>query len=101
MNKAQAVLDRAAEVIEDRGWRQGEHSWHWDHHNDPVCAAEAINIASVELDWRSVAGFAMEEVKKRTGANGVAQWNDRPTTTEREVIRILRNESLTEGFPSV
>lgn len=107
----QALLTRAADIIEERGWYQGS----WAGNDGCVCAWGALNIAIAEA-----AGLVNDEAAKppdpdffpgdlynahaeaelvlsRTinrAANdtyvGIEKWNDEPGRTKEEVQAMLR-----------
>ncbi|KPC75258.1 hypothetical protein ADL26_08170, partial [Thermoactinomyces vulgaris] len=109
----QALLERAAEIIDQRGWHQGDYA----DHNGCVCTLGALRIAAAGLptdapfwDARSaaldtsgrfngpgydqvdLAAVALEEYLSGHGieAFGIAEWNDHIAASKEEVTAALR-----------
>ena len=110
------VLNRAADVIEERGWTQGGDSndQPWDGPNG-VCLEGGI-AAAAGLDRRFggfpdlyngcpayeavVSHLGLNPMPKRGGApimDAVWQWNDKPGRTASEVIEVLRACAVIEA----
>lgn len=92
--EAQAVLCRAAELIEERGWTQGE----WTARNGAMCVSQAITEAAYEktMGEGSLRGFnrslmAKQLLRTRTHRSAIA-WNDMKSRKKEEVIAKLRGE---------
>lgn len=92
----QKILVRAAEIIEDRGWVQGNYSTPRKNSKGeeipgPVCASRAITDAAKDLGAtereRWDARYAVFEV---TGRDSIATWNDQGKRTKEGVLEALR-----------
>lgn len=91
------VLERAATILEDRGWYQGDfYPPGADERTAPVCAGAAIHVAlglhplgdvklSPTLVWD-----AGQYLADYVGYVDVGDWNDRPERTRGEVLATLR-----------
>ncbi len=86
------VLDRAADLIEERGWHQGGAGWGGD---GSLCV---INACS-QVDRRMGAWLdATDRVMDYLGINGgLAGWNDAPGRTQAEVVGVLRAAAVVEA----
>jgi hypothetical protein len=78
---ARRILLGAAEIIEQRGWCQGD----FQDGNGRVCMLGAISISSVSSPMGE-AGNAIVLL----GLKSVTQWNDTPGRTKEEVVARLR-----------
>lgn len=97
MNIAE-VLTRAADVIDERGWCQGE-AW---APGGQVCAHgaiwEALGIDRIDYDQgelttgaRPVFGAACDAIRRHIGpGRSVTGWNDEPGRTKDDVTAALR-----------
>jgi hypothetical protein len=86
------ILYRAIEIIDERGWIQGNYETPKKNEKlpGPVCAARAINLASQELGGSEEQRWdARNAVIALIGAPCIACWNDKGKTTKQEVSRIL------------
>jgi hypothetical protein len=82
------VLDKAAKIIEERGWCQGKEAF---RSGGPTCAAVAIGIAApVGTGLRGQAERFLHHWLTPTPRN-VIFWNDAPGRTADEVITALRS----------
>jgi len=79
------VLDKAADVIVERGWCQGQ----FRNSAGQVCALAAVHTAARTTPFTWVADEALGIIRKRVGMS-VAYWNDAPERTADEVITALR-----------
>jgi hypothetical protein len=93
MGDLKAVLAKAADLIEQHGWIQGDYG----NPDTGFCAAGAI--------WWAIAG-RKRDISLETsphngsfvaaldmlpyGVGGAASWNDNPRTTKEDVIQALR-----------
>lgn len=91
------VLNRAADMIEARGWRQGMSA----SIGGPVCAGEAFDLAldeEVGIDYHPTRVQVMMALANRLGVvvplhgamDAIVHWNDDPRRTEAEVLATLR-----------
>ncbi len=85
----QRVLNRAADLIGERGWNQG--NWQ-SSATGAVCVMRAIRITA---DGNGEYDQAVTEVMRRTGATGepvasVTSWNDSPARMRHEILDMLR-----------
>jgi hypothetical protein len=87
----QAVLDEAAEIIEQRGWTQGEMGDPWI---GPRCMLGAIYSATPgDEQLRSECTRAIAERISPAGGDAETQisiWNDRHGRTKTQVLARLR-----------
>ncbi len=80
------VLDRAAGVLEERGWCQ--HSFF--HRDGRVCAVGALAVACEQIHApRSVRGDAIYVLAALTHCDPTV-WNDTGGRTKEEVVGLLR-----------
>jgi hypothetical protein len=102
--KPSEILDKAAELLEEKGWCQRREM---DPSTGAMCARGAIKRAigarTIRLDKayflddlreeedHVVAMHAMRYVKETTGADHIPHWNDSPMRTADEVITSLRH----------
>lgn len=88
------VLRRAADYIEEHGWAQDTEVSHFGE----VCTIAAMDVVCLHscllglslggrLCVRCVAG---DELRRATGDDDLARWNDTPGRTASEVISTLR-----------
>lgn len=101
------VLDRAADLIERNGWWQ---NFYYDLGTDlpkrecAVCARGAINLAAngrTPDRLSDVGQNALSALERYLGISGdhphsVADWNDAPERTAKEVIAALRGAAAAE-----
>jgi hypothetical protein len=85
-----AVLDRAADLIEERGWIQGRCK-----DETGICALHAIDLATPDDDDDEMYWHTSEAVWQRVGWN-ITGWNDAPGRTAAEVIAALRAAAESE-----
>ena len=91
MERAAAILNRAAELIEKDGWIQGN----WREHG-ARCAGQAIYDAlpyRMDFSASDSAWVAMRrQIGKQRGDTmfEIAHWNDAPGRTKDEVIATLK-----------
>ncbi len=88
---------RAAELIEERGWCQGD----WCDGDGHLCVNAALIVAADPtfelpirrpLNWPRAAAEAHGELAETIGDYDTTTWNDEPDRTEAEVIAALRAE---------
>ncbi len=111
------VLDRAADLIEERGWTQGGGGWFPESLpcDAPLCAEGALKAACVEAaalegghytdfhygrDWMKTGEQtgALRAVRNYLDdASPVFAWNDEPGRTGPEVIAVLRAAAVVEA----
>lgn len=104
------VLNRAADLIEERGWNQGgdDGAWHPRPGSaGPLCIEGALNaILGIRNKWmcpawRAVASHLMGrpdvQINPISGLPIVFAWNDRPERTQNEVIEVLRACAVIEA----
>ncbi len=84
----QWVLNRAADLIEERGWCQGE----GESATGALCLYSAINQAEPGIFLRALADREVRRrVRKRVDIpTGPIKWNDTPGRTVDEVLNLLR-----------
>jgi hypothetical protein len=114
MERTSEVLNRAADLIEERGWAQGP-AWDWYGDGSALCLEGAIGIAAgiptESTTWQPhnecPAGVAVREYlglaavapyprTVRDGSQPLWTWNDEATRTAAEVIEVLRAAALIE-----
>lgn len=98
----QALLNRAADILDERGWHQGDFA---DSDDRCVCLIGAINLAYAEAeglpllatgdhigydDYNEAYGDAIVRVYAATGEAFATAWNDAPGRTKDEVQEMLR-----------
>ena len=92
----QRLLLRAAEIIEQRGLRQG--GFGGDSPDDSVCTLRAIDIAVKEfgLDKNAYNGWGAPRsaIMAYTGCDSVIIWTDNEARTQDEVIGVLRGAAM-------
>lgn len=91
------LLDKAADVIIERGWHQGDYQ---KPGGEAVCAMGALFAAAARsprtaglntADPRSAAAVAATCLKRHLGIeSSLPAWNDSPGRTEDEVLAALR-----------
>lgn len=86
----QALQNKAADLIKQRGWRQGS-----SRSDDRLCLVKAIAQAvwPHDNDYFPVA----EAIVERLGLSNrydLVDWNDHEDRTEAEVLAVLRGELL-------
>ena len=79
-NETAAALRRVLYYLEEHGWCQGTAQ----NRNGNVCIEQAIHRVGGGLHSAS-AKFVLDV----TGSNGIARWNDSPTTTFADVRAVL------------
>lgn len=80
------ILARAAQIIEERGWRQGELG---DPDIGPRCVLGAVNnVRCGTPRYAKAIGLIQEQI----GTNRIAEWNDDPSRTLPQVLAMLRGE---------
>ena len=102
MDNVGRVLDRAADIIEENGWCQGELARTLDGEgcfpNDPraasFCIEGAVKLAS---DGDGMLQFNAFHRMKRALSESPADWNDRASMTKGRVIRNLRMMARSEA----
>lgn len=89
------VLDRAADLIEKRGWMK-----HAMKYEGRICALQAIRLAArreAPLFLFGVSELTLEARYRMTrhGTNGtsIPYWNDYPDRTKEEVVNALRHSA--------
>lgn len=89
MSSVKDDLLKAADIIEERGWCQGN----WKNGQGQLCILAALETATTERGRPNSLRPAIVAVKARIGiANGsLAQWNDSPFRTKDEVLAALRS----------
>lgn len=86
------ALDKAAEVIETRGWFQGDlYANGEDDGACAVCAWGALIVAKkAGGDSEHSTMRERSAIRAVTGVAALANWNDTPGRTKDEVIAVLR-----------
>lgn len=81
------VLTRAAQLIRERGWIQGD----FDDASGAVCLWGAVRTASHDLGGETAELDAMDVLRRRIGDADVSapMWNDARGRTIDEVLRLL------------
>ena len=104
------VLNRAADLIEERGWVRGSKGWGIFRDDSPLCLEGGI-LAALGVKWDDVdlSEFvecpAYRAVESYLGIdfdpNGdlieIWQWNDEDQRTANEVIEVLRACAVIEA----
>lgn len=95
------IRERAARLIEERGWHQGN----WKGSDGSLCLEAALWIAAGVRDpeklhdqWPPIVREIDAEIKQELGLAGpnfppersLAPWNDAPKRTKEEVLAALR-----------
>lgn len=82
-------LDRAADIIEERGWARGKFV---NRRTGAVCSLEAIRRAAPSKRARDEMRWAlMKEIERPDGKPAsVMYWNDRLPNNRRKVVRTFR-----------
>jgi hypothetical protein len=88
-HRSSRILARAADIIRDRGWHQGD----WTDSQGAVCALQAIRLAAGD-DTDAAADAAavlLDRIRNQFGdhASSVPGWNDRRERTEADVLYLL------------
>lgn len=103
------VLNRAADLIEERGWGQGAETWaHRAEITGPLCLEGGVMAAAGVAHWqlytecpafRAVAVYLDRTPmpKSRDAADQVWYWNDQRDRTAAEVIEVLRACAVIEA----
>lgn len=80
------VLTRAAQLIRERGWIQGD----FDDATGALCLWGAVRTASHNLGGEVAEVAALNVVHERLGRDvGIPLWNDAPGRTVDKVLRLL------------
>jgi hypothetical protein len=99
------VLNRAADLIEERGWTKGTGGWPGHrNHCGPLCLEGGL-LATLGVDWSDPSAVcdaqythawkAMADYVGRTPLF-LFMWNDVQGRTQAEVIEVLRAAALIE-----
>lgn len=76
------IILRGIEVINNQGWVQGHYSTKDGRH----CVMGALRAA---VNYTQPIMPAVDAIKAVTGCSSITVWNDLPTTTVEEVIRVM------------
>lgn len=95
MNTAE-VLERAADLIEERGWWQQDEEC---EQGDSLCAQLAIAAAKTEIEFEYMERFVPEQLlmehlgieSTRNWLDPLFNWNDDPIRTKEQVVKELRS----------
>lgn len=99
------ILNKAADLIEERGWGQGSETWN-NHNGAGLCLEGGILAATgmkLTDDFEACPAYravwAHLENDDRWGAyrGSLYNWNDAPGRTAEEVIEVLRATALIEA----
>lgn len=105
------VLRKAIDVLEERGWHQGDYTVDWDKDDGPVCAAGAIGVAcgvpSFDAACSLAASFPLEAFAKFLGPDPMVQtreeyraidtvagFNDDPSRSYEDVVLALKHAAV-------
>jgi hypothetical protein len=88
------VLDRAADLIEERGWWQDRRDFPWL--SGGLCAANAIASAQ-DCNGYQRAYDALIAYLGVPDLSDIWRWNDEPDRTSAEVIEVLRACAVIEA----
>jgi hypothetical protein len=103
--KTSEVLNRAADLIEERGWTTGEGWPEADPEVTALCleggimAAQGMTLSNQAGLFTCPAYRAVRDYldwQPKIGQTYLFQWNDRPNRTAAEVIEVLRACALIE-----
>lgn len=90
------VLHRAADILEEWGWKQRASVWDGMTHR-ATCLLGAVHLATIDLQGRGGRSYISplcDTSKALDGAFGAPQqawrWNDEPGRTKAEVVALLR-----------
>lgn len=89
------ILDRAADVIVERGWCQ----WQYEDAAGYVCVAGAIRCAaagSPRSRHNADMNRAYAALRRHAGIDNPPAWNDQPERVVDEVIAALRETAAAE-----
>jgi hypothetical protein len=89
-----AVFLRAIEVLEERGWRQGN----WRRDDRSVCMLAALGTVNGGQSLRSVDQCRLRDAIGLTQYDSIAHWNDDPARTYEDVILALKRAAHGEAF---
>ncbi len=84
-SKAKAIaelLERAADVVQERGWTQGQ----LEDERGRVCARQALGIAAGRKPLQDAWLFAVDQ----SGSLTLARWNDSVCRSKRQCVAALR-----------
>jgi hypothetical protein len=90
----QETRNRAADIIGERGWRQGG----WQDAEGRICAVSALFLAvdpnaeliEDESPWPAAVSKVHDEITLGLGVPSLSEWQDAPGRTEAEVLAALR-----------
>lgn len=85
------VLNKAADLIEERGWTKG-----WNRH-DGLCLVDAVAEASRGGGFFAALSALDRYFDRRPIDPPIYHWNDAPERTASEVIEVLRAAALVEA----
>lgn len=91
------VLLRAADIIQMRGWCQGDFTDSYRR----VCAEEAILLAcpSDKLGWDRLCNAAMDRLRGHIGRGEVHKWNDGKHQSMANVVASIRAAATSNANP--
>jgi hypothetical protein len=88
-HRSRHILARAADIIRDRGWHQGD----WTSRQGAVCVLQAVRLAAGgDADAAAdAAAVLIDRMRSRFGdhASSVTGWNDRSERTKADVLALL------------
>ena len=99
------VLNKAADLIEERGWAKGPAAWAFGYSpGAPVCLEGGIQ-AALGIDFEGFDPYAFQgcpsykavETYLEAAPGEVWDWNDQPERTATEVIEVLRACAVIEA----
>jgi len=94
LRKTRELRERAAALIETRGWYQGDYVEPGTTGQGRVCAIGAIYLAAgyrpTSIHAPSHVGRTIEELEKKLG-RALSVWNDTSGRTKAEVLALLRD----------
>lgn len=95
--KTSETLNRAADMIEERGWAQREG---WANEGGPLClegGIEAATSITTRRDFIACPAYRAVADYLNYGEKPLYWWNDQRGRTKEEVIEALRGAALVEA----
>ena len=81
-----SYLETTIEFLDERGWQRGALG---DYFDGPVCLIGALDFADHRNPFRQLAINEVRDTIRARGTEGIAYWNDRVATGERDVHGLL------------
>ncbi len=101
MATTREVRERAARLIEERGWARRVRDEYGGPEHCKLGIVYALHKADVELSgWGasyrrdSLANLAALDIERELGIRSLARWNSRPLRTKADVLAALRGPEV-------